>query len=255
MDKSQRLFDRSRKVLPGGVNSPVRAFGAVGGTPRFISNASGKFLTDADGMKYVDFVNSWGPMILGHAHPDVRRAIDKALDGGWTFGAPTEAEADLAERICDMVPSIEKVRLVNSGTEATMSAIRAARAFTGREIVIKFAGCYHGHHDAMLVAAGSGLATFGAPSSPGVTTGTTRDTIVCRYNDVASVRAAFEKHAGKIATVIVEPVAGNMNCIPPVPGFLEGLREVCDKHGAVLIFDEVMTGFRVALGGAQQNLS
>lgn len=254
MNNSDRLFARSKTVLPGGVNSPVRAFGAVGGTPRFIAKANGKFIEDVDGNRYLDFVNSWGPMILGHAHPGVREAIEKALADGWTYGAPTEAEADLAERICNMVPSVDKVRLVNSGTEATMSAIRMARAFTGRDVVIKFAGCYHGHHDAMLVAAGSGLATFGTPSSPGVTEGTTRDTVVCRYNDVESVQVAFDEYKNRVAAIIVEPIAGNMGVVLPRPGFLEALRELCDSADALLIFDEVITGFRLGPGGAQERL-
>ena len=250
--RSEKAFAAAMAVLPGGVNSPVRAFGAVEGVPRFVASASGATITDVDGNGYIDYVGSWGPMILGHCDADVRAAIAAAADRGWSFGAPTERESELALAVIDRVPSVEVVRVVNSGTEATLSALRLARAFTGRDRVIKFVGCYHGHHDAMLVAAGSGLATFGAPSSPGVTTGTTADTIVCPFNDIDSVRSAFEKHAGTVACVIVEPVAGNMGVVPPAESFLDGLRDVCDQHAALLILDEVMTGFRVSRGGAQE---
>jgi len=248
---SDEAFAAACARMPGGVNSPVRAFGAVGGTPRFIASARGSHLVDLDGNDYVDFVGSWGPMILGHANASVHDAIVSAVDRGWTFGAPTTAETELAAEVCDAVNSIEKIRMVNSGTEATMSAIRLARACTGRNRVIKFSGCYHGHHDALLVAAGSGLATAGTPSSPGVTPGSVADTVLCRFNDLDSVREAFRATPDDIACIIVEPVAGNMGVVAPKPGFLEGLRTVCSAHGALLVFDEVMTGFRVARGGAQ----
>ena len=250
--KSRRAFEEAQGVMPGGVNSPVRAFGAVGGTPRFIASAHGATITDIDGNRFVDYVGSWGPMILGHHDQAVLDAIETAADRGWSYGAPTEAEVSIAHEICDAVPSVEMVRMVNSGTEATLSALRLARAFTGRDKIIKFAGCYHGHHDALLVEAGSGLATFGTPSSPGVTKATTSDTIVCVFNDIDSVIAAFGELGDDVACVIVEPVAGNMGVVAPVPGFLEGLRTICDERGALLIFDEVMSGFRVARGGAQE---
>ncbi len=249
--ESERLFEAAKAVIPGGVNSPVRAFGSVGGTPRFISSASGARMTDADGNEYVDYVGSWGPMILGHDHPEVRAALAAALERGTSFGAPSPGEVDLAELVVDMVPSVDVVRFVNSGTEATMSALRLARAATRRAGLIKFRGGYHGHADAFLVEAGSGAATLGVPSSPGVTEGAARDTLVAEYNDLDSVRALMEERPGEVAALIVEPVAGNMGCVPPLPGFLEGLRALCDEHGALLIFDEVMTGFRVAAGGAQ----
>lgn len=249
--KSEDLFQAARKVIPGGVNSPVRAYGSVGGTPRFIARAAGAAITDVEGTEYVDYVGSWGVMLLGHDHAAVRRATAEALERGASFGAPTEAEVRLAERLVEMVPSLEQVRLVNSGTEATMSALRLARGITGRSAVIKFRGGYHGHGDSFLVEAGSGAATLGVPSSPGVTPGAAADTLVAEYNDLASVAAAFDLRPAGVACVVVEPVAGNMGCVPPEPGFLEGLRRLCDAHGALLVFDEVMTGFRVAAGGAQ----
>ncbi len=248
---SQALYKRAQQVIPGGVNSPVRAFRAVGGSPLFIERGEGPFVWDADGNPYVDYVLSWGPLILGHAHPRVVDAVKQAAERGTSFGAPTRLEVELAELVVDMIPSVEMVRFVNSGTEATMSALRLARAVTGRSKIIKFEGCYHGHADALLVRAGSGVATLGLPDSPGVTPGTTQDTLVARYNDLASVEALFNRYLDEIAGVIVEPVGGNMGVVPPVPGFLEGLRRLCDRYGALLIFDEVMTGFRVHLGGAQ----
>ncbi|MDX1646399.1 MAG: glutamate-1-semialdehyde 2,1-aminomutase [Longimicrobiales bacterium] len=250
--RSQELFQRARRFIPGGVNSPVRAFGPVGGDPRFIRKAWGSRVLDVDGREYVDFIGSWGPMILGHAHPAVLSAVREALDGGTSFGAPTEGEVRLAEAIVDAVPSVEMVRLVNSGTEATMSALRLARAATGRDRVVKFRGGYHGHADAFLVQAGSGAATLGQPSSPGVPEGTVHDTVVAEFNDIDGIRTLFSEMGDSIAAVIVEPVAGNMGCIPPVEGFLQVLRSMCDGSGALLIFDEVMTGFRVAPGGAQE---
>lgn len=249
---SRRLFAEAQPVIPGGVNSPVRAFKSVGGTPLFIERAEGAYLTDADGNRYVDYVGSWGPMLFGHAHPDVVRAVQEAAVHSTSFGAPTEIEVRLAELVVELVPGIEKVRMVNSGTEATMSAVRLARGFTGRDKLIKFEGHYHGHGDFFLIAAGSGAMTFGEPNSPGVTAGNARDTLVARFNDLGSVRALVEANPGEVACVIVEPIAGNMGCVPPEPGFLEGLRALCDAHGIVLIFDEVMTGFRVARGGAQE---
>ncbi|NPA90241.1 MAG: glutamate-1-semialdehyde 2,1-aminomutase [Chloroflexi bacterium] len=248
---SQSLYDRARRVIPGGVNSPVRAFRGVGGTPLFIERGAGPYVWDADGHQYIDYVLSWGPLILGHAHPQVVDAVKRAAERGTSFGAPTRLEIELAEMIVDMIPSVEMVRFVNSGTEATMSALRLARAVTGREKIIKFEGCYHGHADALLVRAGSGVATLGLPDSPGVTQGTTQDTLVARYNDLTSVEALFDRYPDEIAGIIVEPVGGNMGVVPPVPGFLEGLRALCDRYAALLIFDEVMTGFRVHLGGAQ----
>jgi glutamate-1-semialdehyde 2,1-aminomutase len=250
-ETSEALLERGRRVIPGGVNSPVRAFKGVGGTPRFIHSAQGAFLEDVDGQRFLDFVGSWGVMVLGHRHPAVARALDAALARGTSYGAPTEEEVQLAEAVVALVPGVEVVRMVNSGTEATMSALRLARAATGRDRVVKFRGGYHGHGDAFLVEAGSGAATLGIPSSPGVTSPTAADTLVAEYNDLASVRTLFETHAGEIAAVFVEPVAGNMGCIPPAEGFLQGLAELCRKDGALLVFDEVMTGFRVALGGAQ----
>ncbi len=249
---SRKLFRRAKETIPGGVNSPVRAFGSVGGDPLFIVRAEGARITDVDGNNYLDFVGSWGPMILGHNQVGIRRAVYEALRLGTSFGAPTTGEIELAELVVELVPSVEVVRLVNSGTEATMSAVRLARAATGRPKIIKFRGGYHGHADAFLVEAGSGAATLGVPSSPGVTPGAAQDTLVADYNDLPSVQAQFDAHPGEVASVIVEPVAGNMGCVPPVAGFLEGLRALCTREGAILIFDEVMTGFRVALGGAQE---
>ncbi len=252
LDKSRRLFIRAQQVIPGGVNSPVRAFNSVGGTPPFIARAEGAYIEDVDGNRYIDYVGSWGPMLFGHADPDVVEVVQKAAADSTSFGAPTEGEIELAELVCKLVPSIERVRLVNSGTEATMSAVRLARGYTGRDKIIKFEGCYHGHADYFLIAAGSGATTFGAPNSPGVTAGTATDTLLARYNDLDSVRQLVEDHSGEIACIIVEPVAGNMGCIPPEEGFLEGLRDICDDEEMALIFDEVMTGFRVARGGAQE---
>ena len=249
---SEALYERAQRVIPGGVNSPVRAFRGVGGTPLFIERGAGPYIWDVDGHRYIDYVLSWGPLILGHAHPQVVEAIRRTAERGTSFGAPTRLEIELAELVIEMVPSVEMVRFVNSGTEATMSALRLARAVTGREKIIKFEGCYHGHADSLLVRAGSGVATLGLPDSPGVTRGTSQDTLVARFNDVSSVEALFEAYPEEIAGVIVEPVGGNMGVVPPVPGFLEGLRRLCDRYGALLIFDEVMTGFRVALGGAQE---
>ena len=248
---NETMFARAQRVIPGGVNSPVRAFGAVGGTPRFFERAAGAHLWDVEGRRYIDYVGSWGPMVLGHTHPAVVAAVQAAAARALSFGAPTEAETLLAERLCELLPSIERVRLVSSGTEATMTAIRLARGFTGRKIIIKFEGCYHGHADALLVKAGSGALTFGHPSSAGVPEETAAHTLVLSYNDAAAVAAAFARQGAQIAAVIVEPVAGNMNLVLPASGFLQALREQCTRHGALLIFDEVMTGFRVALGGAQ----
>ena len=248
--RSQALFETAQAFIPGGVNSPVRAFGSVGGEPLFVARAEGAHLWDADGNRYLDFVGSWGPMLLGHNHPVIREAVAEALKNGTSFGAPTEREVTLAELIVEMVPSVEMVRLVNSGTEATMSALRLARAYTGRNGFIKFRGGYHGHGDAFLVEAGSGAATLGVPNSPGVTPGAAQDTGVAEFNDLDSVRALLE--ASEVAAVFVEPVAGNMGCVPPAQGFLEGLRALCDEFGALLVFDEVMTGFRLAPGGAQE---
>jgi glutamate-1-semialdehyde 2,1-aminomutase len=249
--KNEDLFERAQRVIPGGVNSPVRAFRAVGGTPRFFERASGAYLWDADGRRYIDYVGSWGPMVLGHTHPAVVSAVQAAAARALSYGAPTAEETQLAERLCELVPSLERVRLVSSGTEATMTAIRLARGFTGRKLIVKFEGCYHGHADALLVKAGSGALTFGNPSSAGVPEETAAHTVVLNYNDAAQVREFFSRQGKDIACVIVEPVAGNMNLVLPAPGFLEALREECTRHGAVLILDEVMTGFRVALGGAQ----
>lgn len=250
--RSKDLFERASRLIPGGVNSPVRAFGPVGGDPVFIESGSGSRVVDVDGNEYLDFIGSWGPMILGHAHPGVVAAVAEALAKGTSFGAPTEGEVRLAGLIVDAVPSVDVVRLVNSGTEATMSALRLARAATGRDRVIKFRGGYHGHADAFLVQAGSGAATLGQPSSPGVPAGTVADTVVAEFNDVEGVRGIFDELGDTVAAVIVEPVAGNMSCIAPLPGFLEALRASCDAAGSLLIFDEVMTGFRVAHGGAQE---
>lgn len=251
LQKSEQLFAQAQQHIPGGVNSPVRAFKAVGGTPRFIEKADGPYIWDADGNRYIDYVQSWGPMVLGHNHDAIREAVIAAAANGLSFGAPTEAEVTMANTVSRLVPSMEMVRMVNSGTEATMSAIRLARGFTGRDKILKFEGCYHGHADALLVKAGSGALTFGVPSSPGIPADFAQHTLTMEFNNLDSVRQAFEQHPEDIACIIVEPVAGNMNCIPPVNGFLEGLRAICDEFGAILIFDEVMTGFRVARGGAQ----
>ena len=251
-NKSKALIDRAEQFIPGGVNSPVRAFKGVGGTPVFFTSGQGPYLTDADGNRYIDYVGSWGPMILGHAQPQVVDAVKAQADKALGFGAPTELEIDLAERVVEMVPGIERVRLVNSGTEATMSAIRLARGYTGRDLIIKFNGCYHGHSDSLLVQAGSGMLTLGIPNSPGVPEAVARLTLTLPYNDAAAVSEAFARYPEQIAGIIVEPVAGNMGCIPPVAGFLESLRETTAENGALLIFDEVMTGFRVARGGAQE---
>lgn len=251
MSKSSDLFAKAQRTIPGGVNSPVRAFAGVGGTPLFIERADGAYIFDADGKAYIDYVGSWGPMILGHNHTAIRDAVIEAARNGLSFGAPTEMEITMAEMVSRLVPSMEMVRMVSSGTEATMSAIRLARGFTGRDKIIKFEGCYHGHADCLLVKAGSGALTLGQPSSPGVPEDFAKHTLTCTYNNLESVREAFASHPDQIACIIVEPVAGNMNCIPPVAGFLEGLREICDEFGALLIFDEVMTGFRVATSGAQ----
>ncbi len=249
--RSATLFQRAKERIPGGVNSPVRAFKGVGGDPVFIARGQGAYLWDEDGNQYIDYVGSWGPMILGHAHPKVLQAVKEAIERGLSFGAPTRVEVEMAELVCRLVPSIEKVRLVSSGTEATMSAIRLARGFTGRDKILKFEGCYHGHADSLLVKAGSGALTLGVPTSPGVPADLAAHTLTLEYNNSDQVRQLFAKLGHEIACVIVEPVAGNMNCVPPVKGFLETLREVCTQHGSVLVFDEVMTGFRVALGGAQ----
>ncbi len=250
--KSQKLFERAQRAIPGGVNSPVRAWRGVGGTPPFIARGQGSHIFDADGNEYIDYIGSWGPLLLGHRHPEILAAIEEALTRGTSFGAPTEQEIDLAETIRAMVPSMELVRLVNSGTEATMSALRVARGFTGRDITIKFEGCYHGHVDSLLVKAGSGVATLGLPDSPGVPKGFSDTTITLPFNNAEAVEQAFAAHGPKIAAIIVEPVCGNMGCIPPVPGFLESLRKITAAHDSLLIFDEVMTGFRVAQGGAQE---
>ena len=252
MGRSEELFEEAVNLIPGGVNSPVRAFGSVGMTPRFIASAEGAYMTDADGKRYLDYVGSWGPMILGHANPMVLEKVMEACRRGLSFGAATEAEVDMARLICSMVPSVEMVRMVNSGTEAVMSAVRAARGYTGRNKIIKFEGCYHGHSDAMLVKAGSGVMTAGVPDSSGVPAGCTEDTLLAIYNDLDSVKALFDAWDGQIAALIVEPVGANMGVVPPAPGFLEGLRKLCTEHGAVLIFDEVITGFRLARGGAQE---
>ncbi|MGN6579147.1 MAG: glutamate-1-semialdehyde 2,1-aminomutase [Bordetella sp.] len=251
MTTNAELFDRACRSIPGGVNSPVRAFRSVGGTPRFIRRAQGPYIWDAEGMRYIDYIGSWGPAILGHAHPEVVRAVQEAAVGGLSFGAPTEAEIELAEALIQRMPSMEQVRLVSSGTEATMSAIRLARGATGRAKIVKFEGCYHGHSDSLLVKAGSGLLTFGNPSSAGVPPEFVAHTLTLEYNNLPAVQAAFDQHGADIACVIVEPVAGNMNLVMPRAGFLQGLRELCTRHGSVLIFDEVMTGFRVGPQGMQ----
>lgn len=252
--RSSALFQKAQSVIPGGVNSPVRAFQAVGGTPVFVDHAKGAYLYDEDGNRLIDYISSWGPMITGHAFGPVIEAVKERADRGTSYGMPTELETQIAELAISMLPNIDQIRMVNSGTEACMSAVRLARGYTAREKLIKFAGCYHGHSDAFLIQAGSGAVTFGAPSSPGVTKGTAQDTLLATYNDLESVAIHFEQHPEEIAAIIVEPVAGNMGCVPPQSGFLEGLRELCDKNGALLIFDEVMTGFRLAPGGAQARL-
>ena len=251
MNHSEQLFDRATKIIPGGVNSPVRAFNGVGGTPCFIKRAEGAYIYDANDKAYIDYVGSWGPMILGHNHPAILSAVIETAKNGLSFGAPTELEIIMAEKVRELVPSMERLRMVSSGTEATMSAIRLARGYTGRDKILKFEGCYHGHADSLLVKAGSGALTMGIPNSPGIPADFAKHTLTVSYNNIDEVKQIFAEFKDQIACIIVEPVAGNMNCIPPVAGFLEGLREVCDEHQSVLIFDEVMTGFRVALGGAQ----
>jgi glutamate-1-semialdehyde 2,1-aminomutase len=251
MQKSNALFEQAKQRIPGGVNSPVRAFKAVGGTPPFIQRANGPFLYDEDDKAYIDYVLSWGPMVMGHNHPAIKQAVIESAENGLSFGAPTQAEVIMAEKVSELVPSMEMLRMVNSGTEATMSAIRLARGFTNRDKIVKFEGCYHGHADALLVKAGSGALTFGVPSSPGIPADFAQHTITLEYNNLAQVKTLFDEIGEQIACIIVEPVAGNMNCIPPVDGFLEGLEKTCKAHGSLLIFDEVMTGFRVAKGGAQ----
>lgn len=252
LETSKQLYERAQKFIPGGVNSPARAFNSVGGTPVFIKKAKGSIITDVDGKKYIDYVGSWGPMILGHAYEPVIEAVKNAADKSTSFGAPTEIEVEMAELVRHMVPGVDKIRMVNSGTEACMSAVRVARGYTGKDKIIKFEGNYHGHGDSFLIKAGSGALTLGSPSSPGVTNGTARDTLTADYNDLHSVKELLSEYKGEVAAIIVEPVAGNMGCVPPQKGFLDGLRELCDAHEAVLIFDEVMTGFRVAKGGAQE---
>ena len=251
MTRSDELFEQAKKTIPGGVNSPVRAFNGVGGSPLFIDKANGAYIYDADGKAYIDYVGSWGPMILGHNHPKIRQAVLDAVENGLSFGAPTELEVKMAEKVIEMVPSMEQVRMVSSGTEATMSAIRLARGFTNRDKILKFEGCYHGHADCLLVKAGSGALTLGQPSSPGIPEDFAKLTLTAVYNDLESVKALFEQFPEDISCIIVEPVAGNMNCIPPIDGFLQGLRAICDQYGALLIIDEVMTGFRVSSSGAQ----
>ena len=253
MSRSHDLFVAAQKHIPGGVNSPVRAFKGVGGDPLFFKRAEGAYMYDEDGKQYIDYVGSWGPMIVGHTHPEVIKSVESVMHNGLSFGAPTELETLMADRVCELVPSVEMVRMVNSGTEATMSALRLARGYTGRDKIVKFEGNYHGHSDSLLVKAGSGALTLGVPTSPGVPASLAEHTITLTYNDSQQVRDTFEQFGDQIAAIIVEPVAGNMNCVPPVDGFLQTLREVCDEHGSVLIFDEVMTGFRVALGGAQSH--
>ena len=250
--RSSQLFVEAEKVIPGGVNSPVRAFKSVGGTPIFAKSAKGAYVYDEDGNRYVDYINSWGPMVLGHAYEPVVNAVIEKAQLGTSFGMPTELETEIAQLAVSMVPNIDKIRFVSSGTEACMSAVRLARGFTKRDKIIKFAGCYHGHSDSFLIQAGSGAITFGSPNSPGVTSGTAKDTLLASYNDLENVKALFEANKNQIAAIIIEPVAGNMGCIPPAKGFLEALRTVCSENGALLIFDEVMTGFRLAKGGAQE---
>lgn len=251
-ERSSKLFAEANVTIPGGVNSPVRAFKSVGGTPVFMESASGAILKDVDGNEYIDYINSWGPQILGHAFEPVISAIKATAELGTSFGTPSEIEVEIANLITSMVPGIDSIRMVNSGTEACMSAVRLARGFTGREKIVKFSGCYHGHSDAFLIAAGSGAMTFGTPNSPGVTQGTAKDTLLATYNDIDSVKSIIDEHGGELAAIIIEPVAGNMGCVSPAEGFLESLREFCDENGTLLIFDEVMTGFRLAPGGAQE---
>lgn len=250
--RSSALFDEAKKYIPGGVNSPVRAFKSVGGVPVFMKSAKGAYLTDADDRKYIDYINSWGPAVLGHTHPEVLEAVQKQAEKGFSFGTPTELETEIAKLIVKNVPNIDQIRMVSSGTEACMSAVRLARGFTGRDKIIKFEGCYHGHSDSFLIKAGSGAATFGNPNSPGVTVGTAKDTLLARYNDWEQVQDIFRHNQGEIAAVIIEPVAGNMGCVLPENNFLQNLRQICDENGTLLIFDEVMTGFRLAFGGAQE---
>lgn len=252
IDKSRSLFKKANEFIPGGVNSPVRAFKAVGGDPIFIKSAKGAYLFDEDGNKYIELINSWGPMILGHAHEEIEEALRGALSSSFSFGAPTRKEVEMAELIASMVPSIEKVRMVNSGTEATMSAVRLARGFTSRNKIIKYEGCYHGHGDSFLIAAGSGVVTMGSPDSPGVTQGVANDTLTAPFNDLEATKELIDNNRNEIAAIILEPVVGNMGCVLPKEGFLQGLRKLCDEHGIILIFDEVMTGFRLAKGGAQE---
>ena len=252
LTKSKSLFDTAKQFIPGGVNSPVRAFRAVGGNPVFIKSAKGAYLYDEDGNEYVDLINSWGPMILGHANPIIEEAIREALQGSPSFGAPTRREVEMAELICSMIPSIERVRMVNSGTEATMSAIRVARGYTGKDKFVKIEGCYHGHGDSFLIAAGSGAMTFGTPDSPGVTRGTAKDTLIAPFNNLEAIQEIFEANRDEVAAIILEPVVGNMGCVVPHEGYLKGLRKLCDDHNVILIFDEVMTGFRLSQAGAQQ---
>ena len=252
MTKSEKLFERAVKRIPGGVNSPVRAYGAIGEAPRFIERADGCYIYDVDGNCYIDYIDSWGPMILGHNFPEIRESVVKACENGLSFGCATEIEVEMAEFICERIPHIDMIRMVNSGTEAVMSAVRAARGFTGRNKIIKFAGCYHGHSDAMLVSAGSGVMTSGVPDSAGVPAGCTQDSMTAVYNDLESVRTLMKQAPGEVAAVIVEPVGANMGVVPPAEGFLEGLRTLCDENGALLIFDEVITGFRLAFGGAAE---
>ena len=251
MSRSSELFTAAQQHIPGGVNSPVRAFNGVGGDPIFFKRAQGAYVYDEDGNQYIDYVGSWGPMIVGHAHPDVLKSVQETMQNGLSFGAPTELETQMADKVCELVPSMDLVRMVSSGTEATMSALRLARGYTGRDKIVKFEGCYHGHSDSLLVKAGSGALTMGVPTSPGVPAALAELTITLSYNNIEQVKQTFKEIGNEIACIIVEPVAGNMNCIPPIAGFLEGLRDVCDEYGSVLILDEVMTGFRVSLGGAQ----
>ena len=253
-DRSKKLFEEAKKVIPGGVNSPVRAFKSVGGTPVFIKNAKGAYLFDEDNNKYIDFISSWGPMIIGHAHPEIIKAVNEQSNNGTSYGIPTELETKMAQLIVSLAPNVDKIRFVNSGTEACMSAIRLARGYTKRDKIIKFAGCYHGHSDSFLIQAGSGASTFGIPNSPGVTKGTASDTLLANFNDISQVKRLFNEYKNEIAAVIVEPVAGNMGCVLPQKEFIEDLRKLCSLYNTVLVFDEVMTGFRLALGGAQEIL-
>ena len=253
-DRSKKLFEEAKKVIPGGVNSPVRAFKSVGGTPVFIKNAKGAYLFDEDNNKYIDFISSWGPMIIGHAHPEIIKAVNEQSNNGTSYGIPTELETKMAQLVVSLAPNVDKIRFVNSGTEACMSAIRLARGYTQRDKIIKFAGCYHGHSDSFLIQAGSGASTFGIPNSPGVTKGTASDTLLANFNDISQVKRLFNEYKNEIAAVIVEPVAGNMGCVLPQKEFIEDLRKLCSQYNTVLVFDEVMTGFRLALGGAQEIL-